>query len=272
MKLRLLSTVAFIALGTVPIMTSPATAQDRTGMSLAENDALYVDAPSFSMIIGRSKGDIAAELKALGAHEIGPGAIIIRSGGKLYLAAAQDQTVHVYDPSLRNFAYDPAQDNAGPAGGGSAGYNATMRRNYAYDPAQDNAGAAGGGSAGYNATMRRNYAYDPAQDHPAAAGGGSAGYNENARRNYAYDPAQDHPAAAGGGSGGFNANARRYAYDPAQDNAGAAGGGSAGYNATMRRNYAYDPHAPAAGFYDPEYAQYRLKKEFESHWTVAPKP
>jgi len=192
MKLRLLSTVAFIALGTVPIMTSPATAQDRTGMSLAENEALYVDAPSFSMIIGRSKGDIAAELKALGAHEIGPGAIIIRSGGKLYLAAAQDQTVHVYDPSLRNFAYDPAQDNAGAAGGGSAGYNATMRRNYAYDPAQDNAGAAGGGSAGYNATMRRNYAYDP--------------------------------------------------------------------------------HAPAAGFYDPEYAQYRLKKEFESHWTVAPKP
>ena len=180
MKLRLLSTVAFIALGTVPIMTSPATAQDRTGMSLAENEALYVDAPSFSMIIGRSKGDIAAELKALGAHEIGPGAIIIRSGGKLYLAAAQDQTVHVYDPSLRNFAYDPAQDNAG---------------------------AAGGGSAGYNATMRRNYAYDPAQDHPAAAGGGSAGYNENARRNYAYDPAQDHPAAAGGGSAGYNANA-----------------------------------------------------------------
>jgi hypothetical protein len=35
-----------------------------------------------------------------------------------------------------------------------------------------------------------------------------------------------------------------------------------GYNETARRNYAYDP----------DYAQYRLKKEFESHWTpIAPK-
>jgi hypothetical protein len=290
MKLRLLSTVAVAAFGAVSAV-SIATAQEHPGMILADNEALYVDGPSFGVIIGRGKGDTAAELRVLHAYEIGPGAIIIRSGDKLYLAAAEDQTVHAYEPTLRNYAYDPATDHPAAAGGGSAGYNENARRNYAYDPALDHPAAAGGGSAGYNENARRNYAYDPALDHPAAAGGGSAGYNENARRNYAYDPATDHPAAAGGGSAGYNENARRnYAYDPALDHPAAAGGGSAGYNENARRNYAYDPaldHPAAAGggsagynenarrnyAYDPEYAQYRLKKEFESHWTpIVPKP
>jgi hypothetical protein len=291
MKLHLLSTVAVAALCVVSAVPSIATAQERTGISLADSDALYVDGLSFGVITGHGKGDIAAELRLLGAHEIGPGAIIIRSGNKLYLAAAEDQMVHLYDQSARNYAYDPAQDHPAAAGGGSAGYNETVRRNYAYDPAADHPAAAGGGSAGYNETVRRNYAYDPAADHPAAAGGGSTGYNETVRRNYAYDPAADHPAAAGGGSAGYNERARRsYAYEPASDHPAAAGGGSASYNETVRRNYAYEPASdrPAAagggsaGYnetvrrnyaYDPEYAQYRMKKEFESHWTpIAPKP
>jgi hypothetical protein len=320
MKLNLLSSVAITALMAVSIIPSIAAAQEHPGMILADNEALYVDGPSFGVIVGRGTGDMVAELRALGAHELGPAAIIIRSGDRLYLAAAEDQAVDAYAPGPRNYAYDPAPAAAGggsagynetmrrnyaydpaldhpaaagggsagynenarrnyaydpapaAAGGGSAGYNETIRRNYAYDPALDRPAAAGGGSAGYNETMRRNYAYDPALDHPAAAGGGSAGYNENARRNYAYDPAPA-PAAAGGGSAGYNETMRRnYAYDPAQDHPAAAGGGSAGYNERVRRSYAYEPHAAGRIFYDPDYAQYRLKKEFQSHWTVVPKP
>ena len=161
MKLRLLSTVAVAALGVVSAVPSIATAEEHAATSLADNDALYVDGSSFGVIIGHGKGDIAAKLRGLGAHEIGPGAIIIRSGNTLYLAAAKDQTVHLYDQSATKFAYDPAQDHPAAAGGGSAGYNETARRNYAYDPAQDRPAAAGGGSAGYNETIRRNYAYDP---------------------------------------------------------------------------------------------------------------
>jgi hypothetical protein len=188
MKYRLLSTVALAALGAWAVVPSIAMAQDHAGIMLTDNEALYVDGSTFGLTVGQSKGDVAAELKVLGAHEIGLGAIIIRAGNKLYLATAEDQMVHLYERSLRNFAYDPAQDSAAATGGGSAGYNATIRRNYAYDPAQDHPAQAGGGSAGYNETARRNFAYDPAQDHPAQAGGGSAGYNETARRNYAYDP------------------------------------------------------------------------------------
>src|SRR5579871_290770 len=273
MKLNLLSSVAAIAVMAASIIPSIALAQEHPGMILADNEALFIDGPSFGVIVGRGAGDIADELRALGAHELGPAAIIIRSGNKLYLAAAEDQSVDVYAPGLRNYAYDPAKDHPAAAGGGSAGYNENARRNYAYDPALAHPAAAGGGSAGYNENARLNYAYDPALDHPAAAGGGSAGYNENARRNYAYDPALDHPAAAGGGSAGYNENARRnYAYDPAKDHPAAAGGGSPGYNERIRRSYAYEPRAADRVFYDPDYAQYRLKKEFQSHWTVVPKP
>ncbi len=304
MKKNIGRVVAFLGIGVLSAVPSLAAAQERSrGLNLADNEAMYVDGTSFDVSFGMAKGDTRSEVRALNAREIGAAAIIMRLGNKIYVADAADQMVNVPQPSLwnyanpsdhpsaagagsagyngnvrRNYAYEPS-DNPRAAGGGSAGYNESVRRNYAYEPT-DNPDAAGGGSAGYNENVRRNYAYEP-KDNPSAAGGGSAGYNESVRRNYAYEPS-DNPRAAGGGSAGYNENVRRnYAYEP-KDNPGAAGGGSAGYNESVRRNYAYEPSDPWTRnyayepgrqnvvVYDPDYALYRMRKEFEAHWSPIP--
>jgi hypothetical protein len=217
----------------------------QTAVAIPDNDSVYVDAKSFQVVPGKGKGDAAAQIRDLGARELGPGAIIIRSGNKLYIAEGQ---------TLRGvvsaYAYDPRQYNPALAGGGSVGYNAQ----FAYDPRQYNPALVGGGSVGYNA----QFAYDPRQYNPALTGGGSIGYNQQ----FANDPRspQYNPTLTGGGSAGYNAMLMQFANDPRspQYNPTLTGGGSAGYNA-MLMQFAYDP----------DYVQYKLKKAFEENWIPA---
>ena len=217
----------------------------QTAVGIPDNDSVYVDAKSFQVVPGKGKGDAAAQIRDLGARELGPGAIIIRSGNKLYIAEGQ---------TLRGvvtaYAYDPRQYNPALTGGGSVGYNAQ----FAYDPRQYNPALTGGGSVGYNA----QFAYDPRQYNPALTGGGSIGYNAQ----FANDPRspQYNPSLTGGGSAGYNAMLMQFANDPRspQYNPTLTGGGSAGYNA-MLMQFAYDP----------DYVQYRLKKAFEENWIPA---
>src|SRR5262245_17264011 len=122
----------------------------QTVLAISDNDSVYIDAKSFQVIPGKGKGDAGAQIKDLAARELGPGAIIIRSGNKLYIAEGQ---------TLRGvvtaYAYDPRQYNPALTGGGSAGYN----QQFAYDPRQYNPALTGGGSVGYN----QQFAYDPRQ-------------------------------------------------------------------------------------------------------------
>jgi hypothetical protein len=217
----------------------------QSAVAIPDNDSVYVDAKSFQVVAGKGKGDAAAQIRELGARELGPGAIIIRSGNKLYIAEGQ---------TLRGvvtaYAYDPRQYNPALTGGGNVGYNAQ----FAYDPRQYNPALSGGGSGGYNA----QFAYDPRQYNPALSGGGSIGYNAQ----FANDPRspQYNPNLTGGGSAGYNAMLMQFANDPRspQYNPTLTGGGSAGYNA-MLMQFAYDP----------DYVQYKLKKAFEENWIPA---
>jgi hypothetical protein len=240
----------------------------QTAIAIPDNDSVYVDAKSFQMVPGKGKGDAGVQIKDLGARELGPGAIIIRSGNKLYIAEGQ---------TLRGvvtaYAYDPRQYNPALAGGGNVGYNAQFPN----DARQYNPAITGGGSVGYNA----QFANDPRQYNPALAGGGSVGYNAQ----FPNDARQYNPAITGGGSIGYNA---QFANDPRspQYNPNLTGGGSAGYNA-MLMQFANDPRSPqynpnltgggSAGYnamlmqfaYDPDYVQYKLKKAFEENWIPA---
>jgi hypothetical protein len=54
--------------------------------TLANNDSVFVDGRDFSIISGKSKAQTAAEIGKLGATELGAGALIFRSGDKLYIA------------------------------------------------------------------------------------------------------------------------------------------------------------------------------------------
>src|SRR5260370_24693098 len=65
--------------------------------AIADNDSIYIDGKTFAITQGRAKGDTSAQIEALGARDLGPGAIIFRSGEKLYIVAAP-----VLVPGARN--------------------------------------------------------------------------------------------------------------------------------------------------------------------------
>ena len=191
------------AVGLLLSVSTFATAQaQQTVLAIPDNDSVYIDAKSFEIVPGKGKGDAGAQIKDLGARELGPGAIIIRSGNKLYIAEGQ---------TLRGvvtaYAYDPRQYNPSLTGGGSIAYN----QQFAYDPRQYNPNLTGGGSVGYN----QQFANDPRQPqyNPNLTGGGSPGYNATLMQ-FANDPRQYNPSLTGGGSPGYNNMLMQFAYDP----------------------------------------------------------
>jgi hypothetical protein len=53
--------------------------------SLASNEGIYVDVKDFKVAKGAAKSDASAQLSKAGAREVADGAIIFRSGNKLYI-------------------------------------------------------------------------------------------------------------------------------------------------------------------------------------------
>jgi hypothetical protein len=210
----------------VSVATFATAHAQQTVLAIPDNDSVYIDAKSFQVIPGKGKGDAGAQIKDLGARELGPGAIIIRSGNKLYLAEGQ---------TLRGvvtaYAYDPRQYNPSLTGGGSIGYN----QQFAYDPRQYNPNLTGGAHCGL-----------------FSCSGIGLGY---INQQFAYDPRQYDPRLTGGGSPGYNSMLMQFAYDPRQYNPSLTGGGSPGYNAMLMQFVS-----------DPDYVQYKLKKAFEDNW------
>src|SRR5258705_12884892 len=162
-----------------------ATAHAQKTILIPDNDSVYVDAKSFQVVPGKGKGDAGAQIKDLAARELGPGAIIIRSGNKLYIA--EGQTLRGV---VTGYAYDPRQYNPSLTGGGSIGYN----QQFAYDPRQYNLNLTGGGSVGYN----QQFSYDPRQHNPNLTSLGSVGYNTQiAQQSQQHNPKLHDPASPG---------------------------------------------------------------------------
>src|SRR6266566_510402 len=170
-------TTSVIMSAAVSVATFATAHAQQTGLTIPDNDSVYIDARSFQVIPGKGKGDAGPQVRDLAARELGPGAIIIRSGNKLYIA--EGQTLRGV---VTGYAYDPRQYNPSLTGGGSIGYN----QQFAYDPRQYNPNLTGGGSPGYN-SMLMQFAYDPRQYNPNLTGGGSPGYNSMLMQ-FAYDP------------------------------------------------------------------------------------
>ena len=73
--------------------------------SIANNESIFIDAKSFNVTPGKSKDDVAVQIKNLGAREMGPGAIIFRSADKLYIVdvvvpAEKNAQQAMYDPAI----------------------------------------------------------------------------------------------------------------------------------------------------------------------------
>jgi hypothetical protein len=52
---------------------------------LSNNEAVYVDKATFKLRLGTSKGDPIAHIAKAGGQEVASGAIIVRTGDKLYI-------------------------------------------------------------------------------------------------------------------------------------------------------------------------------------------
>src|SRR5262249_10049494 len=95
------------AVGLLLSVSTFATAQaQQTVLAIPDKASAYMDAKSSESVPGKGKGDAGAKNKDLGARELGPGAIIIRSANKLYIAEGQPPRGVV--PAS---AYDPRQYN-----------------------------------------------------------------------------------------------------------------------------------------------------------------
>jgi len=183
-------TTSVIMSAAVSVATFATAHAQQAAIAIPDNDSVYIDAKSFQVVPGKGKGDAGVQIKDLAARELGPGAIIIRSGNKLYIAEGQTLrgivTAYAYDPRQYNPVLTGGQYNPALTGGGSIGYN----QQFINDPQQPqyDPRLTGGGSAGYNA-MLMQFLNDPRQPQydPRLTGGGSAGYNAQLMQ-FAYDP------------------------------------------------------------------------------------
>src|SRR5262245_7357718 len=139
-------------------------AQAQDALGIANNDSVYIDATTFKVSPGKARGDIGAQIKKYGARELGQGAIVFRSGDKLYLIEAMPHERYAmsYDPA-RPFAYDPSDP-----------------RRFAYDPARPFA---------YDPGDPRRFAYDPAGRFVPNDPSRPFAYDSGDPRRFAYDPA-----------------------------------------------------------------------------------
>jgi hypothetical protein len=90
-----------------------AAAQAQSSAPIADKDAVFIDGTTFQIVPGTPNGDFAKRVEGMGAREIGPGAIIFRSGDKLYIAGAPSNTTALEPPKGPLFIeYEPPKNPA----------------------------------------------------------------------------------------------------------------------------------------------------------------
>jgi hypothetical protein len=80
---------AAIGLGSAGSTAARAQAAGQVIGNLGDNEGLFVDLQEFRIHKGRAGSSPAAQLAKLEAREVSEGAIIVRSGGKLYIVDAK---------------------------------------------------------------------------------------------------------------------------------------------------------------------------------------
>jgi len=68
--------------------TPPAPATPATAAALGDNDSILIDPTTFTITRGKARADVSGLIQSLGARELGAGAIVFRSGPRLYIVDA----------------------------------------------------------------------------------------------------------------------------------------------------------------------------------------
>src|SRR5262245_9447807 len=136
--------VAAAAVGLMSSVSVLSIAQAEEALIVGNNESIFIDGKTNKAIRGKAKGDVLAEIKKLGARELGPAVLIIRSGDKLYIAdMAGDKAVMQTTTGTALAGYEP---------GRAASYVNDPNRPQAYEP---------GRVASYVNDPNRPQAYEP---------------------------------------------------------------------------------------------------------------
>ena len=125
------------AIGVMSSGSTHAIAQSKDMVSIADNDSVYIDGKSFSIVPGKAKGDVSLQIKMLDAHDLGPGAIIFRSGDKLWIANAAPVVPGMsdrYGSDRRDYGSDRYGSDRRDYGSDRYGADQATQRVYISDP------------------------------------------------------------------------------------------------------------------------------------------
>ena len=76
-----------IGTAAVVLISAPVSlAVAQSALSIGDNDSVLIDGNSFTVVPGKGKGGASTLITRLGAQALGPGAVVFRSGDKLYIA------------------------------------------------------------------------------------------------------------------------------------------------------------------------------------------
>ena len=85
---RAASSLALVAavVGLASLSTRSTMAQSpQTHAIIGDNESILIDGKTFKLTVGKAKSDSSTPIRVLGARELGPGALVFRSGEKLYI-------------------------------------------------------------------------------------------------------------------------------------------------------------------------------------------
>jgi hypothetical protein len=116
------SRLLIVSAATIGLMSSVsslalAQAQDTT-RAIANNESIFIDGKALTVTNGTSRNDVTAQIARLGAHDIGPGAIIFRSNDKLYIVDAPSLPIYALNDPDRQRSYGGLNDDRQRSYGG----------------------------------------------------------------------------------------------------------------------------------------------------------
>jgi hypothetical protein len=225
--------LAGTVIGFLPLAPAWAAEPSKGGIGIADNDGIFIDGRSFKIVTGHANGEGSAMVRKSGARELGPAAIVFREGDKLYLATVRPDRRYYGGSENRDYGGSENRDYGGYVlPGSTAGVNPAYHPRWFPNYPGVN-----------NAPSGNPYAFAACFD---AAGN-------------AYYPTSDSDCLARNSS----ASNRDYG---GSENRDYGGGGYRDYGNARSRQA--DQSRSQQSAFDPDYAQYKLRKLFDENWTT----
>ncbi len=258
--------VTAAAIVSISSLSGSTVAQTRDASAIADNDSVYIDAKSFTIVPGKAKGGTSALIDTLNARKLGPGAIVFRSGDELYIADARPvilaQLENRYGSDrygsdrYGSDRYGSDRDTSVSAAQAERDWQEYLRQNRRY------------GSDRYGSDRYGSDRYGSDRDTSVSAAQAERDWQEYLRQNNRYGSDRY-------GSDRYGSD--RYGSD--RDTSVSAAQAERDWQESLRQNSRYgsdrygsdrsgsDPAQQRIYINNPEYAQYKLKKIFEDNWT-----